>query len=112
MCNILTQKGSKLILSAALLSISLSQSLCANEIATDDKLAALLNSAQGDTDTQTKRLNAVVTSSTGFDLPLKDEAKNILLIDKEELQNKGFLNINQALQYSPLITFNTQWIWQ
>lgn len=44
MCNIPTQKGSKLILSAALLSISLSQSLCANEIATDDKLAALLDS--------------------------------------------------------------------
>ncbi|WP_285819288.1 TonB-dependent receptor [Helicobacter bilis] len=107
MCNILTQKSSKLILSAALLSISLSQSLCANEIATDDKLAALLDSKKSDTDTQTKRLNAVVTSSTGFDLPLKDEAKNIVLIDKEELQNKGFLNLNQALQYSPIITFNS-----
>lgn len=107
MCNILTQKSSKLILSAALLSISLSQSLCANEIATNDKLAALIDSTPENTDTQTKRLNAVVTSSTGFDLPLKDEAKNIVLIDKEELQNKGFLNINQALQYSPLITFNS-----
>lgn len=107
MCNIPTQKSSKLILSAALLSISLSQSLCANEIATDDKLAALLDSKKSDTDTQTKRLNAVVTSSTGFDLPLKDEAKNIVLIDKEELQNKGFLNLNQALQYSPIITFNS-----
>lgn len=49
----------------------------------------------------------MVTSSTGFDLPLKDEAKNIVLIDKEELQNKGFLNLNQALQYSPIITFNS-----
>lgn len=107
MCNILTQKSSKLILSTALLSMSLSCILHADQIATDDKLAALLDSTQGDTDTQTKRLNAVVTSSTGFDLPLKDEAKNILLIDKEELQNKGFLNINQALQYSPLITFNS-----
>ena len=75
MCNILAQKGSKLILSAALLSISLSQSLCANEIATNDKLAALIDSTPENTDTQTKRLNAVVTSSTGFDLPLKDEAK-------------------------------------
>lgn len=107
MCNILTQKSSKLILSAALLSMSLSCILHADQISTDDKLAALLDSTQGDTDTQTKRLNAVVTSSTGFDLPLRDEAKNILLIDKEELQNKGFLNINQALQYSPLITFNS-----
>ena len=107
MCNILTQKSSKLILSAALLSMSLSCILHADQISTDDKLAALLDSTQGDTDTQTKRLNAVVTSSTGFDLPLKDEAKNIVLIDKEELQNKGFLNINQALQYSPLITFNS-----
>lgn len=101
MCNILTQKSSKLILSAALLSMSLSCILHADQISTDDKLAALLDSTQGDTDTQTKRLNAVVTSSTGFDLPLKDEAKNIVLIDKEELQNKGFLNINQALQYPP-----------
>lgn len=107
MCNILTQKSSKLILSTALLSMSLSCILHADQISADDKLAALLDSTQGDTDTQTKRLNAVVTSSTGFDLPLKDEAKNILLIDKEELQNKGFLNINQALQYSPLITFNS-----
>ncbi|WP_281650996.1 hypothetical protein [Helicobacter bilis] len=49
MCNILTQKSSKLILSAALLSMSLSCILHADQISTDDKLAALLDSTQGDT---------------------------------------------------------------
>lgn len=72
----------------------------------DTKVAALYDSTKKDKDIKTKRLNAVVTSSTGFDLPLKDEAKNILLIEKDMLENKGFMNLWQALQYSPLITFN------
>ncbi len=55
---------------------------------------------------QVKKLDAIIASSTGFDLPLKDEAKNILLLDKEQLQDKGFLNLNQALQYSPFVTFS------
>lgn len=106
MCNVSTCKGSKLILSTTLFGIFFGQVLGAKQIVQDDKLVMPIDSKQSSMDARVKRLNAVVTSSTGFDLPLKDEAKNIVLIDKEELQNKGFLNINQALQYSPLITFN------
>ncbi|TLD82832.1 TonB-dependent receptor [Helicobacter trogontum] len=106
MCNVSTCKGSKLILSTTLFGIFFGQVLGAKQIVQDDKLVMPIDSKQSSMDTRVKRLNAVVTSSTGFDLALKNEVKNVLLIDKEGLQNKGFLNINQALQYSPLITFN------
>lgn len=51
-------------------------------------------------------LNKVVVSSTGFDLALKDEAKNIFVIDKEDLRNKGYKDLQQALSYSPSVTFS------
>lgn len=51
-------------------------------------------------------LNKIVVSGTGFDLALKDEAKNIFIIDKEILHNKGYKDVQQALQYSPLVTFS------
>lgn len=86
------------------LSFSLGTGFC--QAQNDSKLAALYDSTKQDQDVQTKRLNEIVTSSTGFDLPLKDEAKNILLIDKELLQNKGFMNLEQSLQYSPFVTFS------
>ncbi|STQ86156.1 TonB-dependent receptor [Helicobacter muridarum] len=54
---------------------------------------------------QTAKLNAIVTSATGFDLPIRNEPKNIFLIDKEDIQNKSYQNIEQALQYQPLVTF-------
>ncbi|WP_295699221.1 TonB-dependent receptor [uncultured Helicobacter sp.] len=47
-----------------------------------------------------------MTSATGFDLPLKDEPKNILFIEKEDLENKGYQSLEQALQYQPLIIFS------
>lgn len=53
----------------------------------------------------TKILDAIVTSATGFDLSLKDEAKNIYIFTKEDLQNKGYQSLEQALQYQPFITF-------
>lgn len=87
--------------------ISISFSFCTLYAAQDDnKLSALYDSSKKDKEVQTKLLNAIVTSSTGFDLPLRDETKNILLIDKETLQNKGFINLEQSLQYSPFIAFS------
>ncbi|RDU59894.1 hemin uptake system outer membrane receptor [Helicobacter marmotae] len=55
---------------------------------------------------KSKKLDAIVTSATGFDLPLVDESKNILLIEKDDLENKGYQSLEQALQYQPLITFS------
>ncbi|MDY5185168.1 TonB-dependent receptor domain-containing protein [Helicobacter trogontum] len=55
--------------------------------------------------TQTKHLNKIVTSATGFDLPLKEETKNMIIIDKKDLQDKGYTNLEQALEKQPSITF-------
>lgn len=50
-------------------------------------------------------LSKIVVSGTGFDLPLRDEAKNIFVIDKKDLHNKGYKDLQQALQYSPFVGF-------
>lgn len=55
--------------------------------------------------TNTAVLNKVVTSATGFSLPLKDEPKNIILIDKQDLEDKGYSNLEQALEKQPSVTF-------
>lgn len=51
-------------------------------------------------------LNKIITSSTGFDMPLKDEARNAVIIDKSTLTNKGYQTLDDALKMSPLITFS------
>lgn len=51
-------------------------------------------------------LNKIITSSTGFDIPLKDEPRNAILIDKQTLTNKGYQTLDEALKMSPLITFS------
>lgn len=51
-------------------------------------------------------LNKIITSSTGFDMPLKDEPRNAVLIDKQTLTNKGYQTLDDALKMSPLITFS------
>ena len=50
-------------------------------------------------------LEKIITSATGFDLPLKDEAKNVIIIDKQDLQNKGYVSLEQALEKQPSISF-------
>lgn len=57
-------------------------------------------------DEMTATLNRVITSATGFDMQLKDEARNILVIDKETLTNKGYQSLDEALRYVPLLTFS------
>ena len=46
-----------------------------------------------------------VTATTGFDLPLKEEIKNVIVIDKEDLQDKGYANLEDALEKQPFISF-------
>ncbi|PAF54470.1 hypothetical protein BKH42_00740 [Helicobacter sp. 13S00482-2] len=52
------------------------------------------------------KLNKIITSATGFDIPLKDEPRNIVIIDKDTLTKKGYQNLDDALKMSPLITFS------
>ncbi|MGX2970865.1 TonB-dependent receptor [Helicobacter sp. T3_23-1059] len=58
------------------------------------------------TNLQAKDLGKVsVSATTGFDLPLKEEVKNVIIIDKEDLQNKGYTNLEDALAKQPFISF-------
>ncbi|PAF43296.1 TonB-dependent receptor [Helicobacter sp. 11S03491-1] len=51
-------------------------------------------------------LNKVVTSATGFDMQLKDEPRNIYVIDKDQITNKGYQSLDEALKYVPLLSFS------
>ena len=46
-----------------------------------------------------------VSATTGFDLPLKEEIKNIIIIDKEDLQDRGYTNLEDALEKQAFISF-------
>ncbi len=83
----------KLFLSLAGISLVASSSI----FAADEDLSA---------DSKYKMLDKIITSSSGFDLSLKDEAKNVYVFDKEDLQDKGYSSLQQALQYQPFITFS------
>ncbi|PAF47568.1 hypothetical protein BKH46_03850 [Helicobacter sp. 12S02634-8] len=50
-------------------------------------------------------LDKIITAATGFDTELKDEPRNILLIDKQTLSNKGYQSLDEALRYTPLLSF-------
>ncbi|MWV72255.1 TonB-dependent receptor plug domain-containing protein [Helicobacter saguini] len=83
-----------------------------------NKILTLADNSDNDSDTETSTnadnadvkantavLNKVVTSATGFSLPLKDEPKNIILIDKQDIEDKGYTNLEQALEKQPSVTF-------
>lgn len=78
--------------------------LCCNGIMFADTMATAKKDSTGEK-VGTAVLEKVVTSATGFNLPLRDEAKNIIIINKEDLQNKGYTNLEQALEKQPTISF-------
>ncbi|PAF52458.1 TonB-dependent receptor [Helicobacter sp. 13S00477-4] len=61
-----------------------------------------------DLDEQEAVLDKIVSSATGFDMQLKDEARNMLVIDKSQIENKGYQSVEQALRYIPVITFSSR----
>lgn len=54
-------------------------------------------------------LNKIITSSTGFDMPIKDEPRNVVLIDKQTIINKGYKTLEDALKMAPLVTFSNNY---
>lgn len=54
---------------------------------------------------QSVNLGTITTTASPFDLDLSVESKNVLVIEKEDLQEKGFANLEQALEQQPFITF-------
>lgn len=64
------------------------------------------NHAQEKQELQAKDLGKVtVSATTGFDLPLKQEVKNIIIIDKEDLQDRGYTNLEDALEKQAFLSF-------
>lgn len=49
--------------------------------------------------------NNIVASSLGFELPMREEAKNIVFIEKRNYLERGYQSLEQVLQYSPFISF-------
>lgn len=100
-------KIARLTLGTLSMSLSLitSQILYAYDDTSDRIYYTPLSEAEKEELIKSQKMNAVVTSATGFDLPLKDEPKNIMVLDKDEITNKGYQSLDQALQYSPLLTF-------
>lgn len=47
----------------------------------------------------------IVASSLGFDLPYREEPKNLAFVEKREYNNRGYQSLEQVLQYSPFVTF-------
>lgn len=56
----------------------------------------------------TTRLDDVVISSVGFEEKIVDTVKNISIITKEDIQNKGFSNIKDILKRSPGVSISSK----
>ncbi len=49
------------------------------------------------------KLDKVTATANEYDI--QSEAKNIIVIDKDDIANKGYTNLEQALEHQPAITF-------
>lgn len=66
----------------------------------------LMQLIQADDQIDQAVLNKIISSSTGFDMPIKDEARNVVIVNKSTLTNKGYQTLDEALKMAPLITFS------
>lgn len=77
-----------------------------NTDTTNDTKDTQPNNTQEKQELQAKDLGKVtVSATTGFDLPLKEEVKNIIIIDKEDLQDRGYTNLEDALEKQAFLSF-------
>ncbi|MDV2489804.1 MULTISPECIES: TonB-dependent receptor [Campylobacter] len=51
------------------------------------------------------RLDTTVISTSGFETKLKDEVRNVIVITSEDIQNKGYKNVEEILEAEPSISF-------
>lgn len=52
------------------------------------------------------RLNTTVISSSGFNAPVKDENKNVVVVNNEDIKQNGYNNITQALDDAPFVNLS------
>jgi len=65
-----------------------------NKITKEDKLPAQKQSKEP----QTYILDKITTTATGFATALIEEQRNIVVVEKEHIQNKGYQTLEDALQ--------------
>ena len=51
------------------------------------------------------KLDTTVISTSGFETKLKDEVRNVIVITSEDIQNKGYKNVEEILEEEPSISF-------
>ena len=69
------------------------------------------NNDKDSTESQNQQMQQVkldkVTATADKELDLPETAqRNVIVIDKQDLQDKGYTNLEQALEHQPAITFN------
>lgn len=52
------------------------------------------------------KLDSVVVSVSGFESTLRDEVKNIHIITKDDISNRGYINLSDVLKSMPSINFS------
>lgn len=55
-------------------------------------------------DTSTK-LDKTVITATGFESPLKDEVKNVYIVTSEEIESRGYKDVEEILEKAPGVNF-------
>lgn len=68
-------------------------------------LLALLQSAIIADEVQTYRLDSVVISATGFEQDADENLRNVIIIYGSELQNRGYINLQEALSRIAGVSF-------
>lgn len=56
-------------------------------------------------DNNTTKLDEVVITATGFESFLRDEVRNVTVITSEDLQGRGYRDINEALEKAPGVSY-------
>ena len=51
------------------------------------------------------KLDTTVITATGFESPLKDETRNVSIITADEIEGRGYANVQEILEKLPSVTF-------
>ena len=71
-------------------------------------LIAVISSASADEEVTVKgeiRLDENITTTTGFESTVKKQVKNVTIISKEDIEKKGYKNLQEILKDAPGINF-------
>ena len=68
-------------------------------------IALLANANEEVTVTGEIRLDESITTTTGFESTVKEQVKNVTVISKDDIEKKGYKNLQEVLSDAPGVTF-------